>query len=236
MRPAIGIISTSGEDRTQSYVDTLEYHGAEVIDLKPGVDFEAERPTGVLLTGGGDLNESNYDHPISEEERATLGKIEPERETYELQILRWASDRDLPVLGICRGFQMMNIFAGGTLIPDIPTWQKIRRIEPRLEHRQKGDPHLATHDIALREGSQLAKILNGVDRIGVNTSHHQALSAVGSGLLVSARALDGLVEGFEHPEKFFWLGVQFHPERLWKGYPIFSNLFRSFILASESKR
>lgn len=233
MRPPIGIITTSGEDRTQPYVDTLEAHGARVIHLEIGVDFEAGKPAGILLTGGGDLNESAYDHVISEGERATLGKIEPEREVYERQILQWAFARDLPVLGICRGFQVMNVFAGGTLIPDLPTWQEVGRITPRLVHRQKGDPHLATHDISLQRGSRLAKILGGVASIGVNTSHHQALSAIGAGLSVSARAEDGIIEGLEDPGRAFWVGVQFHPERLWRNYPMFSELFKAFVSAAK---
>ena len=232
IKPGVGVITTSGEDSTKPYVDTLEAHDGRVILLKTEMDPELDELWGILLTGGGDLNESTYDHVISDAERCTLGKIELNREAYELKILQWAFEQDVPVLGICRGFQMMNVFAGGILIPDIPTWQESHSVSPCLAHRQKGDQTLATHDIALESGSRLQTLLGKVENIGVNTSHHQALSKVGKGFQVSGRAPDGIIEGIEHPGKSFWVGVQFHPERLWKRYSVFSDLFRGFIAAA----
>jgi putative glutamine amidotransferase len=229
MKPVIAIISTSGEDKNKPYVDTIEFHQGHSILLKEGDDFKAVHPQGILLTGGGDLNEIHYDHAISENERKTLGQIEPNRDAYETQLLTWATANDIPTLGICRGCQVLNVFSGGTLIPDIPTWQKQKRIKPVLKHRFPGDSSAPAHTIRLEAGSILSSIFGHSDTIDVNSSHHQALQSCGPSLRITARSADGIIEAIENPNKEFWLGVQFHPERMWKRFPIFSRLFQTFM-------
>ncbi len=234
MQSIIAISSTSGEDKNQLYIDAITFHGGKVLILKPGDSFKKLGLHGILLTGGGDLSEYYYDHPLSELERKTLGKIEPEREQYEQELLTWASQYNVSTLGVCRGCQILNIFAHGTLIPDIPTWYSQKQISSQLTHRQKGDPTLPAHDIYLETQGQLYRLLGSVPQISVNSSHHQALSRCGKGLTITARAPDGIIEAIEDFDKTFWIGVQFHPERMWKRFPIFSNLFRRFLETARS--
>ncbi len=235
MKPMIAIVATSGEDRNKSYLDAIVAHGGKPILLHSGDYFEKKSICGILLTGGGDLSECSYDHLLSEVEQKTLGKIEPEREKYEDQLLGWASKNNIPVLGICRGCQIMNVFARGTLIPDIPLWQKENGVSPILSHRADKDVAAPVHDISIDSNSQLYKIFGGQKILGVNSSHHQALSRCGHSLTVTARAPDGIIEGIEDPSKIFWIGVQFHPERMWKDFPVFSNLFRHFTEHAQQK-
>jgi putative glutamine amidotransferase len=204
--------------------------------LQPNDDFERQPPQGILLPGGGDLSERYYDHPLTAKERGTLGEIEPEREKYELQLLSWAVQNDLPTLGICRGCQMINAFAGGTLIPDIPVWHSEKEMNIRLNHRSTGDPAAPAHDINLMTQGRLCELLGGALRIGVNSSHHQAIGGLGRGLTATARAEDEIIEAVEDLHRTFWMGVQFHPERMWKHSPVFSHLFQRFIDLAENKR
>jgi putative glutamine amidotransferase len=226
--PNILIVATSGEDKSKPYVTAIRHHGGNPILVQPGENHRRFPIHGVLLTGGGDLNEKFYNHKIDEKERATLGKIEPAREQYEIQLLEWARTRNLPVLGICRGFQMMNSFARGTLIPDIPTWQKKIKVKPLLKHRGNLNYSEPAHEIHFDGDSQFFRIMGSRRTLGVNSIHHQGISECGSALKITARSSDGMIEAFEDPSKRFWLGVQFHPERMWKKHPIFSNLFYRF--------
>lgn len=235
MKPLIVISATSGEDKNRPYIETIEAHGGRTAMVQPGDHFISLNPQGFLLTGGGDLSECFYDHSLSESERKTLGRVEPDREAHERQILTWAQENDIPTLGICRGFQMINAFAQGKLIPDIPTWQSSFQISPILNHRPEGDSSNPAHPLELETKSQLYQILESHQKIDVNSSHHQALSCCGNGLKITARAPDGIIEAVEDPSKTFWLGVQFHPERMWKRFPIFSNLFRRFTELAQQK-
>ena len=234
--PIILICSTSGEDRNLYYVDAVTAHGGQPVLAAPGKDFIRLTPHGILLTGGGDLSESCYDHPLSPAERKTLGRIELKREAYERKILAWAAHHDIPTLGICRGCQMLNVFAGGTLIPDIGFWYARKKATTRLSHRQDGDTSHPSHEIRLDPDGRLYRLLGKTSRISVNSSHHQALARRGKGLAITARATDRIVEAVEDPEKLFWIGVQFHPERMWQRHPIFSNLFREFLKAARQFR
>lgn len=233
MRPVILICATSGEDRNRSYVAAIKAHGGKPVLVAPGDDFLRLAPHGVILTGGGDLSESCYNHALSPAERKTLGRIEPSREAYERKILAWAAVRNVPTLGICRGCQMLNVFAGGTLIPDIGFWHARRKITARPAHRQAGDASRPSHEVRLDPDGQLHRLLGGVSRICVNSSHHQALARRGKGLVVTARAPDRIIEAIEDPRRPFWIGVQFHPERMWRRHPVFANLFRAFLEAAR---
>jgi len=235
-KPIIAIVATSGEDRTRPYVQTIVAHRGDARVLRPGDDFEKLSPNGVMLTGGGDLSRHFYDHSLTAVERKTLGKIEMKREEYESRLLAWASKHDIPTLGICRGCQMLNVFARGTLIPDIPTWQASRGMVPTLDHRFEGAASSPAHDISIETSSQLYKMLGARKRIAVNSSHHQALSRIGHSLKVAARAADGIIEAIEDSNKTFWIGVHFHPERMWKRFPVFSNLFKILMKHARKNR
>lgn len=235
MKPIIAVVATSGEDRNKPYLDTITEHLGFPVLLNPGDAFQYCGISGVLLTGGGDLNFHHYDHDVSEEELKSLGRIEPERESYENEILTWSLKKNIPTLGICRGFQTMAAFAGGTMMPDIPTWQRKNKVKPLLSHRQKSESSLPEHTIRIEQGSIFSAIFGHEKEIEVNSSHHQALSDCPSSLKITARAPDGIVEAFENPGHPFWLGVQFHPERMWKRFRIFSNLFHTFMEHARRK-
>lgn len=237
--PTIAIASTSGEDRNTNYLKALEKHGAAWRLVRPGGAPELDRVHGLLLTGGGDLGEPYYAHALDAAERATLGRIEPERDEFEFGLLRWAADRDLPVLGICRGLQVMGAFAGGRLIPDLPLW-KVRQGGVAVVHRgaepgapQPGD---VAHGIDVVAGSRLAVAMGVAGRVEVNSCHHQALASLPSGLVAGAVAADGIIEGIEDPRRAFWVGVQFHPERMACNEAAASALFQAFLAGAGRSR
>lgn len=236
MKPRILVCATAVEDKNQPYLATITAHKGEPVLLHPGEPFETLAAQGVLLTGGGDLGEETYDHPLTETERKTIGRLEPDRDISEKRVLTWAANRNIPVLGICRGCQMMNSFAGGTLISDIPIWREANHVSPTLPHQQDGDPSLPAHPIRFKPSGRLYEIMGRKLSVPVNSSHHQAIARCGSGLEVTARAEDGVIEGVEDPSRRFWIGVQFHPERMWKSAPEFQKLFEAFIEAARTAK
>lgn len=157
-----------------------------------------ERVDGVLMSGGADLDPATYGaepHPL-------LGpNIDRAADDYELRLLAAVTERDLPLLAICRGMQALNVSRGGTLHQHV------------LNHRQTEPPHEPTHDVSVRTGSVLHR-MTGRRRLEVNTFHHQALDRVGEGLDVIAHAPDGTIEAVVDPTARFHLGVQWHAEVL----------------------
>jgi putative glutamine amidotransferase len=141
---------------------------------------------------------------------------DPRRDELEFRLLNQAVLDDLPVFAICRGLQLLNVALGGTLIEDIPA------------HRKPGVPEV--HPIATAPGTRLAAIL-GPGPYQVNSRHHQAVAQVAPGLVVSAKAPHGIIEGIEHPEKRFLLAVQWHPEDRIATHPGDRKLFEAFALA-----
>jgi len=184
--------------------------------------------SGLLLTGGGDVRPDLYGaaaHP-------SYSAAEAGRDEYEIELARLAFEADLPVFAICRGIQVLNVARGGTLVQDIPT-----ELPGALEHRLGVPPHEAfelAHEIWIEKGSLLAKLagkrLNDADACQVNSRHHQAVKAVGEGLVTTATAPDGVIEAIEDPTRRFCLGVQWHPENF---YPTgeFRSLFEGFVQA-----
>ena len=179
------------------------------------------RLDGLLLPGGGDIMPTRYD----ETPHMKLGSTEPERDELELAFSRWALEEGKPVLGICRGIQVMNVAAGGSLYQDIPS-----QFRTRLRHAT--DLSLArqtiAHDIAIEPQSRLAGLVGG-EPLPVNSWHHQAIKDLGGGFVVTARAADGIIEAFESPQHPFAIGVQFHPEDLYESDERVRRLFRAFV-------
>lgn len=132
--------------------------------------------------------------------------LKARRTEFELAIVKGALERDMPILGICGGQQLLNVALGGTLIQHIPD-----EVEACLAHEQPNPRTEPGHDVILAEGSLLRRIA-GTDRIPVNSAHHQAVKAVAPGAVVDAVASDGVVEGIEVPGRRFCIGVQWHPE------------------------
>jgi putative glutamine amidotransferase len=192
-----------------------------------------QRSDGVLLTGGDDIQPHLYAKEIAPDLAAKVGGIEPERDTWEQLLVEEVFAQRKPLLGICRGHQMINVALGGTLIVDIPT-----QVPGALPHKQmdrKSDP---VHDISIKPGSLFARI-TGVEKIAVNSTHHQAIGETAEALHVTGTSSDGIVEVTElkDAERLpFFLTVQFHPERLLDRYKMFLKIFESFVQAARQRR
>ncbi len=139
-------------------------------------------------------------------ERHASVRTKDARTVFELAMARAALARDMPILGICGGQQLLHVALGGTLIQHIPD-----AVEGALEHEQPNPRTEAGHDVAVEEGTLLHRIV-GVATLAVNSAHHQAAADAPEGVIVNARAPDGVIEGIEAPSRRFCLGVQWHPE------------------------
>ena len=156
-------------------------------------------------------------------------KPEPDRDAFEIPLLRGAIARDLPVLAVCRGCQVLNVALGGTLWQDLPA----QRPEG-LPHRQEGPRSAVTHAVRIEPQSLLARVVGDERTLLTNTFHHQAARDVAPGLAVSATAPDGTVEALEAPRSRFVLGVQWHPEDLVPARAAHRRLFRALVDAARS--
>ncbi len=170
---------------------------------------------GLLLTGGGDILSLNY----GEEPHPTSKYQDPTRDATETALALAAMERGVPILGICRGLQLLNVALGGTLVQDVPS-----QIEGAVKHYGDGLDTVLLHSIDIEEDSLLARVF-GATKMAVNSYHHQAANAIGSGLRVNSRAKDGVIEGLEANDKRPILAVQFHPEECTATYPQFQPLF-----------
>ena len=190
------------------YVRAIEAAGGVPVVMPPlalaGVPALVGRLDGLLLSGGPDLSPAAYDQlPHSQ-----LGCTEPRLDAFEYAIVREALHLGLPVLGICRGAQAINVARGGTLHQHLP-----EVVGDTIAHRQSAVGTCPTHDVDVLAGSRLAEVV-GSGRLRVNSFHHQAVDRLGSGLQVCARAPDGTVEAIEDPAQPFVLAVQWHAEAL----------------------
>lgn len=174
---------------------------------------------GLLLSGGPDIHPRNY----GEEPTAGLGDVDDTLDRMELAAARLAFENDIPVLGICRGIQVLNVALGGTLYQDIPS-----QVPESICHTPKTDKAVATHTINILAGSRLRRIM-GRSEIWVNGKHHQAVRNPAPGLKVTARARDGIIEAVEHPQKRWMVGVQWHPEGTWREDSFSIKLFKAFV-------
>jgi len=146
----------------------------------------------------------------------------------EFELLRLAIERGIPVLGICRGLQVINVGLGGTLIQDIPS-----QVSAAVQHWTNAVDTVLCHTVYIEEGSLLAQVL-GMTKLATNSWHHQSVNKVGKGLKVNCRTSDGVVEGLESTEGLPVLAVQFHPEESSLSYPIFQKLFDWLVLESKN--
>lgn len=181
---------------------------------------------GLLLPGGQDTNPILY----GEDPLPQVNYMLEEQDLMEMELLRLAVQKGIPVLGICRGMQLMNITFGGGLIQDIYAQQKAT-----VGHKQDSSIRSqATHSAKMLEGSLLESLL-GKEPLYVNSYHHQALAKVADCFTVSATASDGIIEAIEAPEQQM-LGVQWHPEEMYIRYPRFANLFRYLVEKAAAKK
>jgi putative glutamine amidotransferase len=193
----------------RSYVDAVHRAGGAALMLPPDEralddpDALLDLVDGLVLAGGADIDPGAYG---SERHTETVGTV-PERDTFEIALTRRAFERDLPLLGICRGMQLMNVARGGTLLQHLP------ESHGHHEHRRNpGSFDGADHDVRLTDGSLAARAAGEVTH-GTKSHHHQAVDRLGDGLEVTGwSTLDELPEAIEDPAARFALGVQWHPE------------------------
>jgi putative glutamine amidotransferase len=224
-RPVVGITLGDGDEpglhaMREDYVRSVEQAGAVPLVLPPvraeDGGLVLDRLDGLVLSGGVDVDPALYGraaHP-------RLGRVNRRRDDFELALVDEALRRGLPLLGICRGLQVLNVARGGTLLQDIPS-----ELEGAMDHDACGRRWRRAHPVDVLPGTRLRGIL-GRSEISVNSFHHQAIDALGDGLVVSARCPgDGLVEGVEVPGERFAVAVQWHPESFWNRPDSFQPLF-----------
>lgn len=235
--PLVGIPSYGSEEdpddaslpsfrMTQTYIQRLEAAGAAPFII-PLLQREAtlrvlyKTLDGLLLAGGGDIDPAHFGEPPHPE----LGRVNQDRDRVELTLLRWAFEDELPVLGICRGIQVLNVAAGGTLYQDIES-----RVSGAMQHRCEDVDYWKhrAHEITVEPDSRLRAMLNS-RKVNVNSYHHQAVKQVAPGFRVTAQAGDGVVEGIERIDGHFVVGVQWHPEMLAADDPVQQALFDGFV-------
>ncbi|HOY67547.1 MAG TPA: gamma-glutamyl-gamma-aminobutyrate hydrolase family protein [Candidatus Ozemobacteraceae bacterium] len=246
VRPRIGILvvdsaSATGTpaihapDRLRPYREAVASWGAVVVPvaLKDPASVSAAVLTsldGLLIPGGDDVDPMLY----GERPHPKLETVHRAFDEFELAALKSVTDRGIPVLGICRGHQLMNVFRGGTLWQDIPS---MNASDSRLAHRIRIDGRSApcSHSIAIEPETLVGDLLSS-PTIDVNSYHHQAVREPGRDLRITARAADDIVEAMESTTGPFFVGVQFHPEKMLPERAEFGRLFEAFVDAARRYR
>ena len=211
--PNIGIswcddidVEEYGED-LQAYVDAVVKAGGNPVlfplfESLEEADAALDMVVALILTGGEDIDPVYY----NEEPHENLEEVNEARDKSDFLLLEAALERDFPVLAICRGIQVLNVFSGGSLYQDLPT-----QLDSDISHRDLEEEDFEYHDIFIWEGSHLADIF-GSGTMNVNSWHHQGIKELGDNLLVTAIADDDTIEGIQREDASFIIGVQFHPE------------------------
>lgn len=220
--PRIAIAPCS---KMHDYEESVRRVGGEVhvivMDRESPMDVVAN-VDGILLAGGGDVLPSLYGQAAHQ----NFDAAEAGRDDYELELVRLADEADLPLLAICRGIQVLNVARGGTLVQHIPD-----EVAGAVDHNVR-EPRVAiAHEVWVTAGSLLDRLMRETEEDGgfpVNSRHHQAVKTVGTGLVTTATAPDGVVEAIEDPSRRFVLGVQWHPENFYRTGE-FRALFEGFI-------
>ncbi|MFN8185790.1 MAG: gamma-glutamyl-gamma-aminobutyrate hydrolase family protein [Gaiellales bacterium] len=199
---------------------------------------------GVVIGGGRDIEPHRY----GQEPHELLGQPDPHRDAFELVLVERVLDRRLPLLGMCRGIQVLNVALGGTLVQDVslrsgwqahPTdrgWHRWKAVEHASLNDHEEVPHHPRHDMSVAPGSRLHEAL-GVAEIEVDSFHHQAIDELGDGLVVTGRAEDGVVEVIELEDRGqYVLGAQFELQEEWRVDPRFLEVFRRFVASTRQER
>ena len=196
-------------------------------DDRTVVDSYLDRVSGVLVTGGAfDIPPEAYGEASGE----GMGPLKQARTTFETTLMQAALGRNLPVLGVCGGMQLLNVVLGGTLVQDI-----LKDVANARDHEQKHDRTQPHHPVDIKEGTVLCELL-GKGQVMVNSTHHQSVKKAGEKLVVSALAPDGIVEAIEAPSYNFAVGVQWHPELLLNTVPLHLGLYKAFVAKARETR
>jgi len=232
--PLIGVTTsiTVGKHPERAYVNSaylaaIQTAGGLPLPIPPQLDARAREEIlaildGYLLTGGGDLDPATFNEPP----HPTLFEVAPARDHLEIALVHHAMESRKPLLAVCRGIQVLNVALGGSLFQDVAG-------DPGtdIQHQQGKPREEPTHPVKVVAGSRLAQVLGTTDLL-VNSMHHQAVKAVGRGLVPVAFAPDTIIEGveLEDPDRFI-LGVQWHPEELTERDPSARRLFGALVAA-----
>lgn len=231
-KPLIGITESEGEYMAP-FVHVIEQAGGDPWPIYPDHDLSAPETVikmdGLLVGGGPDIDPPEYDRVVDPEANV---KSQPKRDAIELPLLRAAMTLDMPVLGVCRGMQALNVVSGGSLIQDLGE----RHPGHGFSLNEKGDKKSSKHRIFITPGSRLAACVGSGGLVTVNSWHHQGVAEANksSRLMASAYAIeDGLIEGLESTHHRWVIGVQFHPEYRGEIPPHFDRLFGGLVARAE---
>lgn len=241
MTPKIGIVEAGRKFKI--YKNAIKKHGGEVKELlvngEQTVDEYIDQIHGLLLPGGKDIYPDYYGEDPHPETNCYETK---KRDEFEISLFQKAMEKDMPVFGICRGIQIMNVERGGSLYQHISEHLPLQ-FPDFPKHKHKVNEVDEAHYIKIKTGSLLSEII-GESVAKVNSSHHQAVKVIGKGLVVTSQSKDGIIEAMEDPSKEFVIGVQYHPERMWidqnprlshrKFYEHAKKLFEAFIDAATT--
>jgi putative glutamine amidotransferase len=180
------------------------------------------RIDGLILSGGPDVNPRFF----KDQPRQGLLDVDEAQDLMELELTRLALAADLPVFGICRGLQVLNVAMGGTLVQDIR-----RQVPKACNHAPRADRSIVSHKVRIEPHTRLQKVLQRRS-LWVNSKHHQAVDRVAPGLTICAVATDGIVEALESADRSFVIAVQWHPEGLWQKDAASRKLFKALIAAA----
>jgi putative glutamine amidotransferase len=231
-RPRIGLTLDASEQRYElprAYTDAVLAAGGLPILLPHAAESAGAYLAmldGLVVTGG------DFDVPpelYGEVRRPACGASRPERTAFEKDLLEAALAARLPVLGVCGGMQLLNVVRGGTLFQDLVADAGLKG------HEQPPPKDVPSHDVVVVAGTQLAGAV-GAGPLAVNSTHHQAVREPGQGVLVSARAFDGVIEGIELPDLRFAVGVQWHPEATFRRDPRHAALYGALVAAARDGR
>jgi putative glutamine amidotransferase len=238
-RPRVGITGTNPA-QLKNYIEAVEAAGAEAVPLYSDAPRPPEEVLGSLdalvLSGGDDIDPAEYGEPARDGMQVN---VDAARDALELPLTRLALGRDLPVLGICRGIQTLNVALGGTLHQDVVEAGLARNSHQQRTFTPPPPEDAAVHPVQITPQSRLQEIA-GTRRLDVNTFHHQAVDRVAPDLVVTARSVEqtgpGLIEAVEMPSRRFVVAVQWHPERMWKRGGAAARLFAAFVGAASRAR
>ncbi len=223
MAPIIAVVPCRSLD---DYLRSIGHAGGEPRVLDPATQTGAQAlgdVHGLLLTGGPDVDPARY----GEERHATVSAIDQRRDEFEIELIRQAADGGLPIFGICRGLQVMNVAFGGSLIQDLPS-----STSKTLQHTKAIPLCAIAHEVWISPSSKLASLMPEkmaeADSCAVNSRHHQAVKRLADGFEITATAPDGVVEAIEHRALPFCVAVQWHPENFWRTGE-FRELFEGFV-------
>ena len=233
MRPRIGVLPLYNSEKETLWINPLYFGGVEQAGGLPVLLSLSEDPAvweeycqsfdGFVFTGGQDIDPAYF----GQKKLPQCGYQAPLRDQQEIFMARRLRALDKPVLGICRGIQVLNAALGGTLYQDLPT-----QYPSAVVHRQEKPYGLPHHQVSITPGSHIHQLI-GQAHISVNSVHHQAVWETAPGFNVTATAEDGIIEAIEAPDARFFLGVQWHPEHMWQDYASGRAIWKGFVDACK---